>query len=86
MSPISAGWGEPGLNVAPQVPAITAAAAIAGWISKPIIAGISTTPTAAVMPAALVIAVDSASVTSIAAGMTTARSDSSGPTARRTRC
>jgi hypothetical protein len=35
---------------------------------RPIMAGISTTPTAAVIPAALVIAVESASVTSIASG------------------
>ena len=50
---IMAGWGEPGLKTDPQVPASTAAAAMAGWMPAAIMAGIRTTPTAAVQPAAL---------------------------------
>ena len=50
---IMATWGEPGLHTDPQVPANTAAAAMAGWMPAAIMAGIRTTPTAAVQPAAL---------------------------------
>ena len=71
-------WAFPGLQVEPQVPAKTAAAAMAGWIPAAIMAGISTTPTAAVQPAALGSAMLMNQVTSMAPGMRSGRTLTSG--------
>src|SRR5512137_1747873 len=79
-------WALPGLQVEPQVPAKTDAAAMAGWMPAAIMAGIRTTPTAAVQPAALGSAMLTKKVTSIEPGMRRGRTLTRGSVSILTRC